>query len=113
MFRSTNLIMFEWFENVGFDVSQYRSSSANISDFVLYSLPDGLWLCSYIMIIMGIWKNNFSIISTVCVSFMPFVALLSEILEYFQLKRGYFDPLDIFSYILGIIFAFFIVKLIK
>lgn len=104
--RTTNLEMFKIFPN-GLPYWLYclRSlfSTFDIPNFVKYSLPDGLWLFSYLMIIDGIWFGYKSPIHLLYLAVLPIVAFLSEILQMFKLFPGTGDLVDILFYFMSIL----------
>ena len=77
-YRSDDLLMFEWFDYLGVSnhVMCFRDicSEFHIPNFIKFSLPDGLWVLSYMMIIGVIWNSR----NFMCLLFMysiPFVAI--------------------------------------
>jgi glycopeptide antibiotics resistance protein len=70
--------------------------------WVLYSLPDGLWVYSFSAMLYIIWKE--SIIRNKVI-IMPFLILLtSEMLQYLKIINGTFDISDIFiSFIMSVL----------
>lgn len=71
-----------------------------ISDWIIFSLPDGLWLLSYILTMKFIWKDNFNEVGFIFISIMPISALLLEFLQIIHICPGTFDFLDIVAYVL-------------
>ena len=65
-FRSNTLVMFSWFDKINLlePISELRlitlPLSANLPNWFLYSLPDGLWLFSYLTVLLVIWDNTIS-----------------------------------------------------
>jgi hypothetical protein len=63
-FRSTRLRLFGWLESLGsgFAISWLRSTLAHtreqLPDWVLYSLPDGLWLFSLLLFLCLLWRGD-------------------------------------------------------
>lgn len=64
LFRNDSLLMFEWVRSVGLENSlnyaRDNTSRLYISYWVKYSLPDGLWCASYIILMATIWSNKSS-----------------------------------------------------
>lgn len=111
--RNTNLEMFKIFSNgLPSWVLCLRSffSSYDVPDFIKFSLPDGLWLFSYLLIIDSIWHDQKSKIYLFFLTILPTSALLSEVLQMFMLFPGVGDWTDILFYILSIVF-FLIIKI--
>ena len=115
-FRDESLLMFDWFENIG--ISHHIKLFRGIFDtewmcsWVKYSLPDGLWLIAYMLIIDAIWNGSNSISFYIFIYTLPFFALLSEILQYFGLFSGVFDWIDVICYSLAIL-LYILIKIIK
>lgn len=110
--RNTNLEMFKIFSNgLPSWVLYLRSffSSYDVPDFIKFSLPDGLWLFSYLLIIDSIWYGHKSKIHLFFLTILPALALFSEALQMFMLFPGVGDWTDILFYILSIVF-FLIIK---
>ena len=76
--------------------------------WVIYSLPDGLWMFSCTSLILNVWNNRLNKQSIVWIISMPAIAILSEFLQLFHFIRGTFDILDIARYLIGFTAAFFI-----
>ncbi len=87
-----------------------NSVTFTLPDWVLYSLPDGLWIYSYILVIGAI--RNFNIReSTLAIFCLPTVAIISEFLQLPGIIPGTFDSSDILAYTLGM--ALGIIHIIK
>lgn len=114
--RDKSLLMFNWFEQIGIggEVDAFRKliNSEGIYGWIKYNLPAGLWLFAYMFLVDTIWNGSKSISSFLFVFSLPFFALLSEFLQYFNLFPGNFDWMDITSYILAIL-LFIIIKILK
>ncbi|MBR6031103.1 MAG: hypothetical protein IKP36_03985 [Bacteroidaceae bacterium] len=115
-YRDKSLAMFGWFDSIGLskpvDYIRVLAQSKGIYGWVKYSLPDGLWIFSYMFIVDAIWngkRNSYSFFFTWS---LPIVALLSECLQHFGLCPGVFDWIDMVSYIFAMI-LFLIIKLLK
>ncbi len=77
------------------------------SNFFLYSIPDGLWLYSFLSSLTFIWKNNTGFHFHFWVLTAIILSLLSEFFQFFQLITGTFDFWDLVAYGLAT-FAFFL-----
>lgn len=70
-------------------------------EFVRFSLPDGCWSLSYILLVHSIIGGSSSRRTCLlCASFIPAVGVGSELLQAFGLLQGVFDPLDLLCYAL-------------
>lgn len=106
--RSGNLVMFQLLEKWG--MSDHLTSIRNIGtsyslfEWVKYSLPDGLWLFSYMFLIDAIWHNEKKhILYYVFLWSLPIIAIASEILQYVEIVPGTFDIVDLLCYMMAII----------
>lgn len=119
-YRSRSLRMFDWADKISANnIVNYLREFAEVhpcnSVFTKFSLPDGLWVISYVLIMSSLWdfkvKSNFIIISLI-----PFIAILSELLQLFKFIPGVFDIKDLIAYlaayILGIVYSIICGKLI-
>lgn len=106
LFRSDNLLMFKWFEYINIKKTIFlirNNINFHPSDWIIYNLPDGLWLFSYTSLMINIWKNKMNYESIFWIFIVPFIAILSEFLQLFNLISGTFDFIDLLFYILGTI----------
>ncbi|SMC75540.1 hypothetical protein SAMN06296427_10777 [Moheibacter sediminis] len=116
LFRTSTLKIFSWFEAIGINVieSNLRKKSVLISqyfpDWFLYSLPDGLWIFSYVCLMLSIWRKSISKQNTFWISIVPLVAIGSEILQFFGLVQGTFDMVDVLCYLIGFFLPFLILN---
>jgi len=116
LFRSTHLRMFVWFERINIssvinNVRNFTSAySDNLPTFILYSLPDGLWLFSYISLILYLWKNELKNENFFWVFSIPFISIFSELSQIIKIIPGTFDIIDLLMYLLGTILPFIIYK---
>lgn len=102
LFRSRGHLGFMLADALGLGnvVDSLRASVSDIhpSEFVLYSLPDGLWTISYIMLMNHIFRNEKRITRLIWVSIIPLLGILTELLQLTPLMPGVFDPLDLMCY---------------
>ncbi|WP_298539484.1 hypothetical protein [uncultured Aquimarina sp.] len=116
LFRSNTLKMFDWFNQIGFInlIEVFREYifkfSYLIPDWILFSLPDGLWLFSYVSTILYIWNNDITKNSLLWIFIVPTIAILSEICQAMKILPGTFDLNDLLFYLLGIYTPFILYK---
>ena len=105
--RDKSLLMFNWFEQLGIigEIDSFRGfiNSEGVYGWIKHSLPDGLWLFSYMFLVDAIWNGSKSLCSYIFIFSLPFFALLSEILQYWEMFPGVFDWIDVASYTFAII----------
>jgi len=115
-FRIESLIMFSWFNSISLSkvIIAIRNYTLNydflIPDWVKFSLPDGLWLFSFISLILITWKNEINSSNLFWLIGLPIIALLSEIGQSISIVSGTFDWIDIAMYLTGFILPFIINK---
>ncbi len=116
IYRDKSLLMFDWFNSIGIssEIDGLRNlfQGEGIYGWVKYSLPDGLWVFSYMFLVDAIWNGSRSICSPIFIYSLPILALLSEFFQYFGLLPGVFDWIDVANYLFAIL-LFVITKLIK
>ena len=101
--RSTDMVIYDW---LSIDVNNqlfcfFRNTEIELPDWVLYNLPDALWLLSFLFMNEAIWgKDNRKYIFVAVVTIF---ALSIEILQMYTLFPGTGDILDIISYVIVLI----------
>lgn len=85
-------------------------NKAEIPEWVKYSLPDGLWVLSYMLFMNIIWDNR-TTIGYFWIFCLPIIALLSEFGQLFHIVPGTFDAMDLLCYGLPIMVYVSILKL--
>lgn len=102
LFRSQFIRLYVWCEALGLGcvIEKIRNGIGwlGMSDFLLYSLPDGLYCASYVLIMDGLWHGDSSLRRIVVVSAIPFVAIVHELLQGLHIVRGTFDVCDLLCY---------------
>ena len=114
-YRQETLQMFHWADMIGVtsQINDLRNliNGEGLYGWVKYSLPDGLWLFSYMFIVDSIWNGDKHISSSIFIFVLPVFAILSEFAQYFDLLPGVFDILDLESYTFAIV-LYLIIKIL-
>ena len=119
LFRQDSLKMFSWFESVNLSnsISEMRLFTLPLSiylpDWFLYSLPDGLWLFSYVSFLLVVWGNVISKHNIHWVLLVPLIAIFSELGQLIKVIPGTFDVVDLCSYFLGAVLPILIFANLK
>ncbi len=111
--------MFKPFEQMGMlDNIRYLRAShffphiEEVPGWVVYSLPDGMWLLSYMFAMESIWNNEGKHIRLLFVWIMPTAIIIHEFCQLMRLAKGTWDINDFTSYIIAII-IYLLTKKIK
>ena len=118
IYRPINLKFFSWLKLLGFEESiiQLRTIFKNTQpcDFVIYNLPNGLWVISSTIFLLIIWENNYNKEFRFYLSLLLLMVILPELFQYFNIISGTFDITDLvvnfFGLVIPIIFIFILSK---
>ncbi|MFV0247684.1 MAG: hypothetical protein ACK5H1_01815 [Tenacibaculum sp.] len=112
LFRTTTLKMFGWYKVIGLGgaINKLRNWTFQFADdlpeWILFSLPDGLWIFSYVCLMLAIWHNSVSLKNSFWILAVPILAIGSEIGQFLGLVIGTFDFTDLLFYIFGMTLPF-------
>ena len=110
MCRSERLVMFDWCKAIGiYPLIQQLRPKGNFDSWLVYSLPDGLWLFSYIILMGAIWAFDMRK-SLLCSAPLIVIAIGSEVLQLPHIVRGTFDVIDLLCYIAGSVSGIIYIK---
>lgn len=104
--REDSLLVFNWLREFNLDIyiDFIRHKFSNLemlnSNFVIYSLPGGLWMMSFALFFNIVWKIE-DIQKYIWMFFAMLPAVGSEILQYLGMISGTFDMLDLLAYLTG------------
>ena len=111
-FRTSTLKMFTWLDKLGLSetLRGTRDITLQYSDelpkWLVYSLPDGLWIFSYVCLMLYIWADTAIKKSLTWILVVPIIAILSELGQAANLVSGTFDIIDLLFYIIFSIIPF-------
>lgn len=107
LFRSTKLLMFRWFEFVGIMplILHLRIHHVTLPGWVLFSLPDALWVYSLTLFVGILWYNGNKKRLLIIFLFSLACGAGTECAQYFHLIPGYFDIIDLCFQILATVTA--------
>ena len=106
-FRPDTLKMFHFFKVFGVldFLEELQHNPARVPSWMLYNLPDGIWLFAYSILIGSFW--NFKIKDCwMFILVMPSICIPHEILQGLGIMHGTYDPSDVLAYMLAIIAGF-------
>ena len=106
-YRSENLLMFDWYHDLGLTdyIESFRKNADTLSVYgwFKYNMPAGLWLFAYMFIIDSVWGKEKNNTKKVYLYALPVVAIVSEIMQYVSILPGTFDIMDLLCYALAIL----------
>ena len=103
-FRKESLLMFTWFDSFGlsFAVNYLRDFlypyKAVLPNWFLYSLPDGLWLYSFVFFLSFLWENEKPILRIGWSLIGPVIAIGSEFGQIIKIFPGTYSSIDLLFY---------------
>lgn len=107
LFRPKTLLMFKWVESLGLSeyIDQLREtvSGITLNHITLYSLPDGFWLASYIIVVNTIVSKNNKYNLLFWSFLLPLIAIVFEFLQIPGIIPGVFDVFDLICYIVPLL----------
>jgi hypothetical protein len=108
--------VFSWLNFIGIDFidSDLRKNSikyaSRLPEWFIFSLPDGIWIFSYVVILISIWNFKVNKQSLFWLIIIPIIAIFSEVLQIYGIVSGTFDLTDLSFYLLGFILPFIIFR---
>ena len=106
-FRATELRFFHIFPDGKLPVwlTNIREwlAKTNVPEWIRYSLPDGLWLLSYLLFMDLIWDEGMKPWKLFFLVMLPLGTLIAEILQMFHVIPGTGDLFDLIFYLIAII----------
>jgi len=109
LFRPTEPIFFGWIKTVGLghELTTLRELhlffTNTVPEWLIYSLPNGLWAFSYSVIICHIWWRSQSILKFFWIATIPLLVLGFEFLQLTEILSGTFCWQDLSFGVAGII----------
>lgn len=117
LFRSKSLNIYLWSRFWGFSglVDYFRDAVQGwqVGNFVKFSLADGLYCASYIFFIDAIWHKDKKAVKHLIVAFIPTVAIVDELFQYYGITNGTFDTMDMVCYFVPIAIYFLVIYINK
>ena len=107
-FRPLEPVFFAWIEY--FDFEEWLAATRQntlllthlLPDWILYSLPHGLWTFAYSLLITGIWWRNKSHVKYFWLASIPLLIVGWEVFQYLGILPGTFSFEDITLGLAGI-----------
>lgn len=107
LFRPENLLMFKVLDWIGCTpyITLFRTQFVHnhLPDFVVYSLPAGLWITSYLMTMHLTTKKYKTKTRLMLALPLPITAIILELMQFYGWCTGTFDVYDLICYIVPLI----------
>jgi hypothetical protein len=100
LLRSDKLLMFQWFDKMGLArlINEWRGNTYvkhGYPDWLVYNLPDALWVFAFTNFMLIVWKNKLTIHSIAWILLAPLSGIISEVGQALHLVSGTFDIIDL------------------
>ncbi|MCK5137729.1 MAG: hypothetical protein KAR19_18230 [Bacteroidales bacterium] len=118
--RTSEHVFDGWISTIGLDnlfsLARHHSPSLSLHlpDWIIFSLPNGLWAFAYALIITSIWLGSKSRARYFWMASIPILVLGFEVLQYVGIIRGTFCIQDIAFGMAGLTLGIIVgIKIIK
>lgn len=115
IFRNLSLRMFNWIETLGYfeRITTLRSlfQDVNPPHFVLYNLPDLLWIMAYLLFVNALIPQRDRRVYLFWIILVPLLAIIHEIMQGVGLANGSFDFVDLLCYLIPLVTNLIIINL--
>ena len=113
-FREKNLLMFSWFDSLGLygviDYLRLNFSKYNIPSWILFNYPDGVWIYSFVSLMIVVWDKVKSNIRFFWFAIAPILGISAELGQFFNILPGTYDQFDLIFCIIGSFLPFVLLK---
>jgi hypothetical protein len=114
-YRNDNILLFSWlrFLNLNYSILRLLYSENNlIISFIIFSLPNGLWVLSGLLLLQVFAKNE-KIMALIYSIIFIIISIIIEISQFYSLLPGTFDANDLITIIIFSGIGLYIGKLRK
>ena len=103
LFRDYNIQLFDWilFKDFKEYASILRIDKSHLPSWIIYNLPDGLWIFSFTSLMCYMWKDEISYLSIIWILFPLVFAFCFEFGQKFNFIKGTYDKYDLITYIIS------------
>ena len=114
LFRASEPLFFRWLNEAGFEhwLAVIRQNSLThapfLSEWIIYSLPNGLWAFAYALVITSIWSGSKSWIRILWMVSIPILVLGYELFQYAGILSGTYCFQDMVLSLLGLVIGIMI-----
>jgi hypothetical protein len=114
LFRVSEPLFFQWIRAAGsdkwFDIARQNllPLGQHLPEWIVFSLPNGLWAFAYALLITGIWSGSKSWLRYCWIASIPLLVLGYEVLQFPGIIPGTFSIQDIALGITGLTSGIFV-----
>ncbi len=106
LYRPTSLLFFSWISSLGLasvasSIRLLVADEGNPDPWIIYCLPNGLWIASFGFFISAIWCGISRLAASFWICLLATVGLLAELLQKLTYIPGTFDIGDVLAYLSG------------
>lgn len=99
LFRDITHPFYQWTSVLGLDDNvdflRNRCSNLSLPVWAIYSLPDGLWMFSFVLLMMTIWDFQFKDDGLIWIVAAIVIGFIIEFTQMYFSKLGRFDWMDV------------------
>ncbi len=104
LFGSKRLIINEFAKYLGIPLYHFKTYlHFKIPDWIIYNLPDGLWVFSLTSFLLMVWNFRITFKNILWVASGFIIMVIAEFLQLFHIIRGTFDYYDLLYSFIGFI----------
>ena len=106
--------IFSWFDSLGLygviDYLRLNFSKYNIPNWILFNYPDGVWIYSFVSLMIVVWDKVKSNIRFFWFAIAPILGISAELGQFFNILPGTYDQFDLIFCIIGSFLPFVLLK---
>ena len=100
LFREDSIVMFDWYNSLGFESIIYHfreniNTNIHLPKWIVYSLPDGIWIYSLTSLMLIIWYKDSSKTKYIWFLIGPILGISAELGQLINIVPGTFDNTDL------------------
>ena len=104
-FRPSSTLLLKWSNIISWsligEIREYIKTEINAPDWIVFNLPDGLFIYSYVIAMMIIWRDLDRKLRNLIFYFAIIPVFLHEFLQLTEYIPGTFDQVDIAAYLIS------------
>ncbi len=118
LFREDSIVMFDWYNSLGFESIIYHfreniNTNIHLPKWIVYSLPDGIWIYSLTSLMLIIWYKDSSKTKYIWLLIGPILGISAELGQLINIVPGTFDNTDLIFCLIASITPFIFFHHIK